>query len=67
MPIKSKWKKSPKNTVPKRKMADIFSNADQKPRLKNDNPLDVDAEKANEPTPQIQLSAIKPLRQCKRK
>ena len=33
----------------KKKMADIFSNADQKPRLKNDNPLDVDAEKANEP------------------
>lgn len=30
----------------KPKMAEIFSNADKKPRLKNDNPLDVDVEYA---------------------
>ena len=32
----------------KPKMADIFSNADKKPRLKNDNPLDLDKEKPDE-------------------
>ena len=32
----------------KPKMADIFSNADKKPRLKNDHPLDLDKEKPDE-------------------
>lgn len=32
----------------KPKMADIFSNADKKPRLKNDNPLDLDKEKPDD-------------------
>lgn len=32
----------------KPKMADIYSNADKKPRLKNDNPLDLDKEKPDD-------------------
>lgn len=41
-----KMEKTAKKYRAKPKMTEIFSNADKKPRLKNDNPLDVDVEEA---------------------